>query len=234
MGKHGLRIAIVLIGLTLVAAVAPVQAGGYSLSIAGNGSAFPDLDPGALWGVLPGGTFQVDAVLSDAGLPVPPNPAALHDRARFDVGVTGPRFLIDNAYLWDALYASGGPNDFSVPKVDPGTLLFPAGVKPLITNNLYPATPTRADMHFENTVTVPGQKFGVGTLVTLTLKVPGDAVPGEQFLIAPFPSLFVNGSSFIPSSAGSSLGVVVVPEPATLVLLGLGGLAAIRRRRLRA
>jgi len=159
---------------------------------------------------------------------------AQHNSATFDVGFTGPRSLIDNKYLWDSFAYNTGNNaayeDFSVPlgAADTGIL---AG-KPLITPGLYsaPGFPTRADVHFE-ALTKAGKTFTSGTLVTLTLTMPSDAQIGEKFLIQPFPIAFVLGFDTVPTDTGSSLGVVVViPEPATIILVGLGGMAAIRRR----
>jgi len=204
----------------LAATALPADAD-YVLSIAGVGTTFADRDPDpAKWGVRAGDEFQIAAVLSGSGP---------HDSAIFDVGVTGPRSLIDNKYLWGTNYTSGSLNDFSVPKVDIATGLFPAGLKPVINNALYAFTPSRADMHFEN-LTNDGTTFGAGTLVTMNLKVPADAVLGEQFVIAPFFDTFALGFDGVPTTNGSSLTVKVVPEPATLVLLGLGGMAAVRRR----
>ncbi len=228
MRKYGWGSAVVV--LFLASGAVPANAGGYIVSIEGNGSLYPDGN-GALpqWGVAPGATFQVDVVLTGDALGL-----TIHDAAIFNVGFTGPRNLTYNSYLWDPIaYATGGADDFSIPEVDPGTGLFPAGVKPIIDNDLYipdgPNPPVRADVHFE-AITRPGQTFGAGTIVTLTLKMPGDAQIGEKYVIAPFPDAFTLNFNTIPTEMGSSLGVIVVPEPTTLILLGLGGLAAIRRR----
>jgi len=230
MRNYGWGSAVVVMGLILAAAAVPANAGGYLLSIEGNGSLYPDGN-GALpqWGVAPGATFQVDAVLTGDILGL-----TSHDAAIFDVSFTGPRNLTYNKYLWNPIaYNTGGADDYSIPEVDPITGLFPAGVKPIIDNDLYvpPGSnpPVRADVHFE-AVTRPGQTFGSGTIVTLTLKMPADAQIGEKFLIEPFPDAFLLGFNTVPTDVGSSLGVIVVPEPTTLILLGLGGMAAIRRR----
>lgn len=224
MRSHGWRGTLALAYLTITATTVPALGGGYVLSVEGIGS---DLDPGPQFGVLPGQQFDVAAILSG-------DVFASHDSAIFDVGVQGPRSLIYNTYLWDPVaFATGGDDDFSIPEVDPGTGLFPSGLKPLIDNNLYvpvgPNPPVRADVHFE-ALARPGETFTVGTLVTLTLKMPADAQVGEKFIIEPFPGAFVLGFDTIPTEKGASLGVVVVPEPTTLILMGLGGLAAARRR----
>lgn len=220
MRKYGWKVALVLMALTLAVSTIPANAGGYVLSIVGVG---PDLAPGSQFGVLPGQSFDVAAVLTGDAF-------VMHDSAIFDVGFTGPRDLIYNTYLWyPVAYATGGDDDFSIPEVDPATGLIAAGLKPLITNDLYPATPARTDVHFE-ALARPGQTFTVGTLVTFTLKMPADAQIGEKYLIQPYPVAFVLGFDTMPTDIGSSLGVVVVPEPATLILLVLGGLAAFHRR----
>lgn len=227
MKKFGWGRASVVLGLTLAATALPANAGGYILSMAGNGSTFPDLSAGPNWGVQPGGTFQVDAVLTDRGLG-PPTPAAVHDSAIFNVNFTGPRSLLYNRYLWHVVaYQTGSVDDFSIPKGALDTGILP--VETPIVNGTYAPTPAVADVHFE-AITRGGQTFGVGTLVTLTLKAPDNATPGELYTIGPAADEFALLGNVVPVLNGSSLGVVIVPEPATLVLFGLGGLAAFRRR----
>jgi len=220
MRKFGWERMMVVLGLTWAASAVQVDAS-YVLSIVGNGTTYADANGAAPgWGVQPGGTFQVDAVMTGSG-PI--------DSAIFNVNVTGsgsPNYI---SYQWEnTAFQTGSNNDFSVPKgaLDTGVV---AG-SPAITNALYAFTPAISDVHFE-AITRDGQTFSNGTIVTLTLKVPDTVTAASgPYTISPVADEFALFGEVVPTTNGSSLSVVVVPEPATLVLLGLGGLAAVRRR----
>ncbi len=214
---------LVVLGLTLAAAAVPANAGPV-LSIVGNGTLFPDANgDGPGWVVTAGGTFQVDAILSNT-----PGSGVVHDSAAFNVSVTGPGNLLYSSYFWNAPYQTGGADDFSIPKGALDTGVVPG--TPAIDGALYNLTPAISDIHFEavmrGVVEIP-----LGVLVTLTLKAPANVVLGVEYTIAPIVEDFSLYGKIIPTTNGSSLGVIFVPEPATLVLLALGGLASARHRK---
>jgi hypothetical protein len=209
MRKFGWGGTLVVMGLALAAAAVPADAGGYVLSL--NGPATVDR----------GEQFHVDAVLSG-----PP----IIDSMIMTIGVAGPRSLIYNGYQLggNVQFQTGGPDDFSRPKgaTDTGLL----ALNPLLTNDLYPLTPSRADAYFDAT-TRPGSTFNQGTIVSMTLTMPTDAVLNETFDFTVFhDTLGFEGATFFEPIVGGPLRVMVVPEPVTLALLGLGGIFAARRR----
>jgi len=160
----------------------------------------------------PGQTVQVSALLAGVGP---------HDSFLLDVGIAssaGAPNLVYLGYLLDlTAYQTGGADDFSVPKgaVDTGRL--PA------------ATPAPVNVHLE-AVTRSGQVFTTGTLATIDFVIPAGAAPGQVYTFQPLADTFANGLDIVPTTNGDTATITVVPEPATLLLLGIGGMAAARRR----
>jgi len=74
-------------------------------------------------------------------------------------------------------------------------------------------------------------------IVTLDLTVPPDWMPAQETVkitVVPDPLLpFASWTNFeFPTATvGDPFTLRIIPEPATLVLLGIGGIAALRRRR---
>ncbi len=83
-------------------------------------------------------------------------------------------------------------------------------------------------LHFEGLADNAGDVFGDGALVTLNLTAGTDA--GTTTIDA-LPDFLAAGFFTFDSVAGQQFTVNVTPEPATLMLLGIGGVAALRRRR---
>ena len=100
------------------------------------------------------------------------------------------------------IFVAGGVNDFSVL----GTL------------------------HFEALTDNAGVVFGSGALIRLDVTASTEPDGGVS-TIDVIPDFFSIGFDAVPASAGETFTINVTPEPATLVLLGLGGLVARRRRR---
>lgn len=73
--------------------------------------------------------------------------------------------------------------------------------------------------------------FGVGDLVVLTLKVPYGYTGSDTVRISVVPDTIAEGFSEITTTAGDDFMLTVVPEPGTMVLLGLSCLLLARRRR---
>lgn len=218
MRKFGWGGTLFLMGLAVAAAAVPANAG-FVLSLSSAASAT---------GVNPGESFVVSADMT--GLP-----EDMFDVHNWTVSVgeknlgenNGERALIYNGYVYNAAEFSL-TDDNSSPKM-PFTGL-------LINNGLFAATSTIADVKFEGlTLANPDGTsnpfIGSGNMLTMQLQMPGNAQIGETYdLVAAPRGVFNLGFDDVVVGASNTLRINVTPEPATLVLLGLGGVAAVRRR----
>ncbi len=122
--------------------------------------------------------------------------------------------------------------------LDGNAFLFPPGTPPPYSATVDP--PQTAFVGSTDALAFPiaaGDSFSVATLfVTADLGDPGPAVREATLNVGTVPGVLVQGvgAGFaVPTDLGGSESVVftIVPEPATLVLSMVGGLASLRRRR---
>ncbi len=172
--------------------------------------------------VQPGESFKLVAAVT-AG------PGDFLDSFILDVRFWGSRSLIYNGYLFDPTsFQTGGQDDFSVPKgtLNTGVLMPPRPIWPECCD-----FPIPTGVHFE-ALTRPGMTFSDGDLVTLDVTMPSEARVGEQYRFETEWELscFDCKPWLLGFGVGPPLQITVVPEPATLLLLGFGLLVAITRR----
>lgn len=206
---------IIVFAIVLASAL-PVSAG-YVVDVLGTAGVGI---PSSSIEIQPGGSFegQVD-LLAPMGIQL--DSVVL----RLDFDVEGLRFE-SGWFEWSTPFTTGGVDDFSVPA---------ANAFGVIDQDTFAdaLSPSSIDTSFENLTDEFGDFFTTGTLISFTLSVPIDALPGTVYTISPVPDTFTNGASFVEAVAGSALSVNVVPEPTTLTLL-LGGLCmlfGLRRQR---
>jgi len=164
------------------------------------------------------GNFTVNfALTSDAVGPAQDR----HNSVVFRVAFSRPGVII-TGFTWGAPYTTGAdafPTTGSLPlAVMPTTYILPIGD---IGEN---------DIEFSNVIPTPTGRFGVGTILSLNLRLPADYEVGQLFVSA-VPDTFADGFTEIPSVAGLRLLMVVVPAPSASAGLVLAGALAFRRKR---
>ncbi len=142
----------------------------------------------------------------------------------FDVGFTQDDLLYEG-YEWKSPYDTEGAYDWSQPSSNDenwasGTPI-PAWT-PSTTQD--PAIPS---VHFENFL--DSGYFTEGALLSLTVTIPPDAT-WNSVQIFPLTDTFMGDAGEVATRNGNPA-IVYLPEPASMSLLAIGGLAMLRRRR---
>jgi hypothetical protein len=156
-------------------------------------------------------------------LAVTTDAADSHDSAIFRVVFSQPGLVLES-YQWHGNYGTNPDYDDSFPLLAELPLAVTAGVFPSLQ------FPGEVDVEMSN-LTEQGL-FGEGTLVTLTLTIPGD-FPEGTFTVAVAPDTFDGPGGGVPTTPGSVLTVHIVPEPACLLTLAAAAPLLARRRRRR-
>jgi hypothetical protein len=160
-------------------------------------------------------TFTVDLILTT-------NAGDAHLSSEFRLLFSQPGLTYFD-YNWGTGYTTGGIDDVSVPFID--------DIPTIIDENSF-GSPADIDLYFSN-LTNDGEVFGEGILTRLTLMVPAawEPVP-DSINIWVVPELFFDGFNAIPTAAGPTFTLNIVPAPGTLCLFSGVLLFGRRRRRM--
>ena len=128
-------------------------------------------------------------------------------------------------YAWTSPYDTGGSNDASTPAI--------GSLSEILSATTY-GDASAVDIELSNALDTG--KFADGTLLSMDIIIPSDFPLGDVTIGVGDSPEFFNANEFglVPTSPGTDFTLTVTPEPATLSLLALGGLAMIRRRRRKA
>lgn len=193
-----------------VSMVCTVARGAYILTPLGwDGSNWKDEIEINMGGSEAERTFSLEFVLDSA--------SDQHDSIAFDA-VFSDAGLTYNSYAWGGSHSGGF--DGSVPD---------SSALPItISDTSYGAPGSGVDVHFENFTTTP---FTVGTVLSMSITVPSDFNfgPDKKTIVTLAIDGIKDGMADVPVTSGGDF--TIIPEPATLTLLGLGALAMLKRRR---
>jgi len=162
--------------------------------------------------VSPGGNFSLDLITTGTGS---------IDSAVFTVEFSKPGLRF-TGYTW-----GGGFNGSIFDGSIPASASLPVTIGDMTYDT--PGAVEKLDIYFDNFTTTPFPIGGTTPLLTLNFNVPSGFSYGAtpEVLISIVPDTFANAGV---SAAGLGGQFTLTPEPGTMALLGLGAMAALRRR----
>ena len=184
----------------------------YTMSLVSGGANQASLDPGQ--------SLSLDLILAST------NDQTWHDGADLLVSLSRSGLELTSWDWASPQYLSGGPYDFTRIASRPA----PSGGD--LRNSLPQAITSTYGIGFSAETANFGDFFGTGTLLSFGLTVPDSYETNVDVVMD------VSGSFHDSATLWTWIGVStgpftlhITPEPATLMLLGIGGLAVLRRRR---
>ena len=206
---------LVAVAVSVLALAAPAG-GGYIITPVSGGLGSATVNPG-------------DAI--DLDIHLTSDAADEHTSAIFSLVFSKPG-LVYEGYAWTAPYSNGTDDDDSKPL---------AGILPqtldsdTLTGLGYPADTVDVELsNATNGGTVPPAGFGTGTVATVTLRVPADYSPvPDTITIGVDPDTLADGFNTVDTTPGPAFELTILPEPASIALLAVGGLAMALRCRSR-
>lgn len=182
----------------------------YTMSLLSGGANSATVDPGQ--------SLSVDLVLATSD-------GAMHDGNDLNISFSRDGLVLTSWDWASPEFVSGGASDFT--RIAPSPA--PSGAS--LRSSLPQALTSTFGIGFGANTDAFGSLFGTGTLISFGLTVPDSYEPGDVMMdVSGTFTDFVNFTDPQGTSTGPFT-LHITPEPATLMLLGIGGLAVLRRRR---